>query len=67
MLFLALVILNIPVYAFFYASNQDKPTKVTEFFMKMSLGNIGAADLSCIDSNWATSLNVSLTCGTDFA
>jgi hypothetical protein len=58
MLFMVLIFMNWPVYMFFYASNEAIPTKATDYFMKFSLGNMGAAELSCVSANWATTAEI---------
>jgi hypothetical protein len=67
LLFMALIFINIPVYLFFYASNGDQPTRVQDFFMKVSLGNIGGLQNSCVSVNWATANDASLSCGSSFS
>ena len=66
-LFMVLILINAPVYLFFYASNEDQPTRVQDFFMKVSLGNIGGLQSSCVSLNWATTVDVSLSCGSKFS
>lgn len=67
MLFMFLVFLNWPVYMFFYASNESEVARTQDFFMKMSLGNIGAAELSCSAINWALDTNARFSCSSSFA
>lgn len=66
-LFLILTLVNVPVFIFFYASNETVPQVLTDYFMKLSLGNIGQAEISCTSLNYATSEDLKLSCSSNFA
>jgi len=63
-LFFFLTILNIPVYAFFFASNPSSldSTSPQDIFASVSLGNIGQSEYACDTVNWAVSTNFTLSC-----
>ena len=66
-LFLVLSIINLPVYFFFYASDVTVPSQPTDYLLKFSMGNIGMAELSCESTNFATEIEIILSCKSKFA
>lgn len=67
-LFFFLSILNIPVFIFFYESNDAEIISVPmDYFAKLSLGNIGQAENACNQMNYATDREISFTCSSSFA
>ena len=63
-LFFFLTVINIPVYAFYYASNPTSvdSTSLQDYFASLSLGNIGQSEHACDRVNWAVATNISLSC-----
>lgn len=66
-LFFFLTILNLPVYLFYYQSNDYAVQSTIDFFPKVSLGNIGQAENACSSMNYVTDKKVSFTCSSNFA
>lgn len=65
-LFFILTVINLPVYAFFYAGNEAKNAKQgfqwEQRFAQLTLGNIGQSDVSCGSSNVAIQNNLTMSC-----
>ena len=54
-LFFFLTIINLPVYLFYYSSNDYEVQSIPiDFFPKLSIGNIGQAENSCSSMNRVT-------------
>jgi hypothetical protein len=67
-LFFFLTVINLPVYLFYYSSNDYEVQNIPiDFFPKLSLGNIGQAENSCSSANHVTSSEISFTCSSNFA
>lgn len=63
-LFFFLTILNLPVFAFYYASNptSENSLSLQDYFGSLSLGNIGESEHACDRMNLAADKNIKLSC-----
>ena len=61
--FFFLIILNIPGFIYLGAANESEVKNLADFFMLMSLGSLGQAMTSCLEVNWANSMDFSFSCG----
>ena len=63
LLFFVLTLLNIPVYMFYYNANEWEIDAPQEMFARVSLGNMGATQLTCSSANYPQENEMTLSCG----